>query len=89
MQKVIIDVREPFEFAKGHVSGARNIPPTDLLAGAEALIDVPKDSQIVVYCLSGSRSRAAIEILRDYGFTNLTNGINQNFVEQKYADLLD
>jgi rhodanese-related sulfurtransferase len=27
MSKIIIDVREPFEYKMGHVKGALNIPP--------------------------------------------------------------
>ena len=43
MSRVIIDVREPYEFATGHVKGAVNIPPADIIAGAPKLQNVPKD----------------------------------------------
>lgn len=82
MSLIVIDVREPSEFSTGHVEGAINIPPADLLSGAVALQGVPKDSELVVYCISGARSNSAINILRSLGFTNLTNGVNQRNVEK-------
>jgi len=82
MEQVIIDVREPEEFARGHVAGAMNLPPSELMAGAVALKDVPKDTPLILYCVSGSRSNVSINILRQLGFTNLTNGINQQHVEK-------
>lgn len=77
---VIIDVREPFEYASGHVEGALNIPPAQLMAGAPELKDVDKDAELIVYCLTGSRSNVAIQMLKRMGFTNLTNGINSAHV---------
>lgn len=84
MQRMFIDVREPIEFAMGHVKGAINIPPSKLMAGAEKLKDVPKDTELVLYCLSGSRSNVSINILREIGFTNLVNGVNKKQVQAKY-----
>lgn len=52
MDQIIIDVREPFEYASGHVKGAINIPPMKLMRGLpKELADVPKDTQIILYCL--------------------------------------
>ena len=85
MKPVIIDVREPFEYENGHVAGAINIPPQELMAGAEKLKDVAKDTPLVLYCVSGSRSNASMHILSQLGFTNLTNGINRQQVESKFG----
>lgn len=85
MDRVFIDVREPFEFATGHVKGAINIPPEKLIAGAKELNDLPKDIEIVLYCRSGSRSNASIHILQQMGYTNLVNGINKDHIEAKYG----
>lgn len=86
MNRIIIDVREPIEFSKGHVRGALNIPPARIMSGIpKQLKDVPKDTELVLYCVSGSRSRMSIGFLQQYGFTNLTNGINMQQVRAKYG----
>ncbi len=85
MQKIIVDVREPQEFARGHVEGAINIPPAELMAGAKALDNVPKDTQIILYCISGARSNASMQFLQRMGFTNLVNGINKDQVQALLA----
>jgi phage shock protein E len=85
MNRIIIDVREPEEFVRVHVAGALNIPPMKLLNGAKDLADVPKDTELIVYCLTGSRSNVAKNILQSLGFTNIVNGINQRHVEAKYG----
>lgn len=82
--RVIIDVREPFEFKMGHVKGALNLPPAALMAGAKLLEGIPKDTEIILYCRSGARSNASMHYLRQMGFTNLMNGINQAHVEKNY-----
>jgi len=85
MDKIFIDVREPFEFAMGHVRGAINIPPSRLMAGANKLADVSKDADIVVYCRTGSRSHVAKYMLEQMGYTNVTNGINKDQIKAKYG----
>lgn len=85
MNRIIIDVREPFEYNMGHVEGAINLPPAALMAGAKLLADTPKDTEIVLYCRSGARSNASMHYLRQMGFTNLVNGINQLHVEKNYS----
>lgn len=84
MERIFIDVREPFEFATGHVKGAINIPPAKLMAGSKKLKDIPKDTELVLYCRSGSRSNASIQLLRNMGYTNLVNGINKDQVKARY-----
>ena len=84
MNRIIIDVREPYEYDEGHVDGALNIPPAELLAGAKKLDGVAKDAELVLYCKSGSRSNVSIQILKSLGFTNLTSGINAGQVQKKY-----
>ena len=84
MNRIIIDVREPHEFATGHVAGAINLPPAALMSGASLLKDAAKDTELVLYCRSGARSNAAMHYLKQLGFTNLVNGINQHHVEKNY-----
>lgn len=84
MSRIFIDVREPYEFEKYHVEGAINLPPADVMTGAIALHDIPKDTELVLYCLSGARSNASMHYLRQLGFTNLVNGINKDQIRAKY-----
>lgn len=84
MSRLFIDVREPAEFAAGHIEGAMNIPPSQLMSGAKQLEGIAKDTELILYCVSGSRSNVSINILKDLGFTNITNGINMDHVRAKY-----
>ncbi len=85
MNTMFIDVREPFEFASGHVQGAINLPPAKLMDGVPPkLAEVPRDTRLVVYCRSGSRSNASIPYLQRMGFTNIVNGINKDQVKVRY-----
>jgi NADPH-dependent 2,4-dienoyl-CoA reductase/sulfur reductase-like enzyme/rhodanese-related sulfurtransferase len=72
---LIVDVREPKEFAKEHVEGAVNVPLSQL---RQRLHELPKDRDIFVYCVVGQRSYNAYRILRQNGFRvrNLPGGIN-------------
>ncbi len=76
---VIIDTREPFEYAQSHVDGAINIPPAEFMKREipQALTSVPKDEEIILYCRSGQRSNTCSMILREHGFTQLVNGTNE------------
>lgn len=85
MKSIIIDVREPEEYAMGHVAGALNIPPTELMNGAKQLVDVPKDTELIVYCRTGTRSSVAKNILENLGYKNVVNGINKEHVEAKLS----
>lgn len=84
MTRLIVDVREPEEFSKSHVEGAINIPPAGLLDGAKALANIPKDTEIILYCLTGSRSNVSKNILENLGYTRVVNGINKDRVTAKY-----
>lgn len=84
MQRIIIDVREPFEYATGHVDGALNIPPAEIIAGTKKLKKVHKDAEIIVYCNTGSRASATIPFLKQHGYTNVVNGVSAEQVEKKY-----
>ncbi len=67
----LIDVREQNEWDLGHINGAIHLPLSEISEGH--LPNLPKDENIAVYCLAGIRSRQAIKIFKDAGFTNLTN----------------
>jgi len=63
---VLIDVRDPAEFATGHVAGARNVP-LSTLDGAKGL-PTNKAVPVVVVCASGARSTRAVGQLRKAGY---------------------
>lgn len=71
---VLIDVREPFEHAMGHIEGCRLIPMGDLPALAD---EIPSGNPVVVYCRTGARSARAVAMLRRRGYDalNLVGGI--------------
>ena len=85
MSRIIIDVRELEEYQRDHVEGAINIPPSELMAGSQQLKDVPKDTELVLYCISGSRSNMSSQILQQQGFTNVINGVNRQRVQAEYS----
>lgn len=68
---VFLDVREVDEFAAGHVEGMTNVPLSTL--SEDEVADIPKDSEVVLFCRSGNRSLQAAEKLQGYGYTNLVN----------------
>ncbi len=73
---VIVDVREDWEYAEGHVPGAVLIPLGELSA---RLDEIPKDKTVVAVCRSGNRSNQATSFLRGQGFDNvhnMTGGMN-------------
>lgn len=67
-ERMLIDVREPGEFQSGHIPGAVNIPLSRL---KEQLHQIPKDTEVLLYCRSGMRSKQAAKILAKAGYRNL------------------
>ena len=65
---VLLDVREPSEFASGHVRGARNVPMSRLAAEV-SLLD--PDAETLIICQSGHRSAAAAKHLKRVGLTDV------------------
>lgn len=53
---VVLDVREPDEFASGHVPGSRNVPLDQVLISG---LDGAPTGPVYVLCQSGNRSRFA------------------------------
>jgi rhodanese-related sulfurtransferase len=67
---VVIDVREPSEYAAGHIPNAVNVPQADL---ASRLVEVPRDRPVYLVCHSGSRSLRAAQFLRQMGYEQVAN----------------
>jgi rhodanese-related sulfurtransferase len=65
---VLIDVREPHEYAAAHAAGAKNVP----LAKLESAGDLPKNKALplVVLCATGARAGRAVAILHKLGYEN-------------------
>ena len=81
---VYLDVRTAPEFEGGHPAGARHVPVVffapgsgqpqpnpDFVTAVSAL--VPPATTLLVGCQAGGRSQRACELLRDAGFTDVTN----------------
>ena len=68
---LLIDVREPDEFAVGHAENAKNIPLGDIEAGK--LTEATKTVKVYVYCRSGKRAGVAKTALEKQGYTNVEN----------------
>jgi rhodanese-related sulfurtransferase len=73
---LVIDVRSPAEYDKGHILGARNLPLGELESRI-AEIEKHKAKPVIVHCENGNRATGALPVLRKHGFTqafNLTGG---------------
>jgi phage shock protein E len=69
---VLIDVRNPEEFERGHVPGALNMPLPGL--PETILRQFPeKDQILLVHCLSGGRSALAQRLLKREGYSQVFN----------------
>ncbi len=76
---LLIDIREPAEFQKGHIPGAILLPRGWLEFEIHKLVDVSRpdagipnaDRPIVLYCGIGARSALAALSLESLGYTNV------------------
>jgi len=76
-EPLLLDVREPYEWAIARLPGARLVPLNSL---PDALDTLDRSEEIVVYCHHGPRSAAAVDWLREQGFDrarNLVGGIDR------------
>ena len=69
---LLLDVREEEDYHAGHIPGSTFISlqaiPTPVL---QTVSD--KSTPLFVYCYRGNRSRYAVSILKEAGYTNVTN----------------
>ena len=67
---ILLDVRTPGEYSRGHIKGATNINIADPAFVSKVNL-LQKDKTLLVYCLSGSRSDAAAQYMSRMGFRKL------------------
>lgn len=67
---LLIDVRSPEEFSEGHVKNALLIPPTQIFS---AKLPEEKSMPIYLYCKMGPRAEFAAGVLKERGYTKVTN----------------
>jgi len=65
---LVLDIRNPREWATKHIEGSVNIPLNHL---QERMAEIPRNRRIAVHCAGGYRSSIAASILHQYGITNL------------------
>ncbi len=68
---LVLDVREPEEYAAGCLPGAVNIPRgvLEFRIDAHPAFQNQRDADILVYCGSGARSALAADVLQELGYT--------------------
>ncbi|MUV37829.1 UPF0033 protein YrkI [Lentibacillus sp. JNUCC-1] len=67
---VVIDVREPAEYAFNHIAGAVSLPFEEL---EERMNELNKEDTIYVVCRTGNRSDLAAQKLAQNGFEHVIN----------------
>ena len=73
---VVLDVREPDEFAEGHIPSAQNKPLSVLQQ--DDFSELSKEEKYIIICRSGNRSQTASEILVNEGYevVNVSAGMS-------------
>ncbi|MFQ5965416.1 MAG: rhodanese-like domain-containing protein [Candidatus Scalinduaceae bacterium] len=66
----ILDVRQPWEYEKEHITGAKLIPLPQL---SEKIGEIDPEKPIIVHCAVGGRSRVAAQLLSGQGFKEVYN----------------
>jgi rhodanese-related sulfurtransferase len=84
----LIDVRQPHEWDRGHISTAILVPLNGIYTFGAALkaLNLPEDADVIFTCAMGQRSAVASEIALLVGLKkvyNLANGMN-GWVSRRY-----
>ncbi|MBA7512360.1 Coenzyme A disulfide reductase [subsurface metagenome] len=67
---ILLDVRHPYEFKRGTIEGAINIPVDEL---RNRINEIPKDKNVIIFCKQGLRGYIAYKIMKQKGFKNIKN----------------
>ena len=78
-ETLIIDIREPAEFQRGHIPGAVHLPRGLLEFEIHGLVQrlqspqvtAPEEQPIVLYCGTGGRSALAADTMQAMGYRNV------------------
>lgn len=72
---ILIDVRSPQEYNEGHLDNSILLPEYEILKKIKDIIP-NKNTRIILYCSSGTRSKKAQEELEKIGYKNVYNVLN-------------
>ena len=75
-EMVLLDVREPWEYAHSHIEGSLHVPMQQV---PDRLDEIPRELPLVVVCHHGMRSLQVAHFLAAQGYAdvaNLTGGID-------------
>lgn len=65
---LVLDVRDPASYARGHIDGAENASQDDL---SFYLFETPKETPVLVCCYHGNSSQAYAKVFADMGFAEV------------------
>ncbi len=76
---LVVDVRDRKAYNEGHITGALNIPYSQL-AGRAGELEAHREQPVILACAMGQHSGAAGKVLRKLGFSQvvrLSGGVNE------------
>lgn len=79
----ILDIRDPKDYALGHIAGANNIPFKKV---GQNLAKLPRNKKIIVYCYTGQTGGQTTAALNIAGFKarSLNGGMNNGWLKSGY-----
>jgi len=83
---VLLDVRTPEEYSKGHIPESKNIP-LQTLDKVRTVVE-NKNTELFVYCYSGARSRQAAALLGQRGYTSAHVKLHQNVSDDAFKTVV-
>jgi len=78
-EATVLDIRAEADFRKGHITGARHIPASQIQAAGLPVLENQKDSPIIVVCNAGMTAQGTAATLAKQGFSRvyvLQGGMN-------------
>jgi thiosulfate sulfurtransferase len=67
-ETLVLDVRDPESFRRGHIEGAENASQDDL---TYYLFETPKEKPVIVCCYHGNSSQSFARIFAEMGFAEV------------------